>query len=166
MRAELHRQSILQMKVSLSCWFSLLLYALCYVSIAIDLLQINNRSIQDMHIFGDPSLVPVIIVDRILNAPRRATSVNSYLKNLDMIDSPKDTNILSGSGGSKNSRVLKIVVFVHGFQAILCSFMTYSEFLFPYYFFRTSPKFVDPPWFMHSCLDDLPPSLFSSVFIV
>ncbi|CAL8997658.1 unnamed protein product [Prunus brigantina] len=99
-RAELHRRSIAQMKI-------------------------NNRSIQDMHIFGDPSSIPIVIVERVLNAPRRTTSENSYLRNLDVINSP---GLLSGSGSEsvnkrssysspKKGRVLKIVVFVHGFQA-------------------------------------------------
>ncbi|KAM1120146.1 hypothetical protein ACFX13_045035 [Malus domestica] len=98
-RAELHRRSIAQMKI-------------------------NNRSIQDMHIFGDPSRIPIVIVERVLNAPRRTTSENSYLRNLDVINSP---GLLSGSGSDsinkksdyispKKGCVLKLVVFVHGFQ--------------------------------------------------
>ncbi|BBG95942.1 Putative serine esterase family protein [Prunus dulcis] len=76
-RAELHRRSIAQMKI-------------------------NNRSIQDMHIFGDPSSIPIVIVERVLNAPRRTTSENSYLRNLDVINSP---GLLSGSGSeSVNKR--------------------------------------------------------------
>ncbi|CAN6720378.1 unnamed protein product [Malus baccata var. baccata] len=98
-RAELHRRSIAQMKI-------------------------NNRSIQDMHLFGDPSRIPIVIVERVLNAPRRTTSENSYLRNLDVINSP---GLLSGSGSDsinkksdyispKKGCVLKLVVFVHGFQ--------------------------------------------------
>ncbi|MCI04856.1 protein FAM135B-like, partial [Trifolium medium] len=40
MRAELHRRGIAQMRI-------------------------NNRSLQDMYIFGDPLLVPIIIVERV-----------------------------------------------------------------------------------------------------
>ncbi|KAL5559878.1 hypothetical protein UlMin_036089 [Ulmus minor] len=99
MRAERHRRSIAQM-------------------------NINNRSIQDLFIFGDPSRIPVLIVERVMNAPRRATSENSYLRHLDVINSlgllkapgsevaPKVTAI----NKPKNGRILKIVVFVHGFQ--------------------------------------------------
>uniref|UniRef100_A0A5B7C301 DUF676 domain-containing protein n=1 Tax=Davidia involucrata TaxID=16924 RepID=A0A5B7C301_DAVIN len=98
MRAELHRRSIAQMRI-------------------------NNRSIQDMHIFGDPSHIPIIIVERVVNAPLRSTSGNSYFSNLDH----KDTSTLLTRIGSKakskltgaspqQGRVLKIVVFVHGFQ--------------------------------------------------
>lgn len=95
-------------------------------------MQINNRSIQDMYIFGDPLRIPIIIVERVMNATRRTLSMNSYFTNVDRIDSPA-----SGAGPStagiksqtgmeikpsnaypqKNSRQLKIVVFVHGFQA-------------------------------------------------
>ncbi|KAL0293727.1 UNVERIFIED_CONTAM: hypothetical protein Sangu_2522500 [Sesamum angustifolium] len=95
MRAELHRRSIAQM-------------------------MMNNRSIQDMHIFGDPARIPIVIVERVINAPLRSTSGNSYFTQLDR----KDTNsLMAGSGsnpikltGRPNDRVLKIVVFVHGFQ--------------------------------------------------
>ncbi|XP_048331496.1 uncharacterized protein LOC107422813 isoform X1 [Ziziphus jujuba] len=99
MRADLHRRSISQMRI-------------------------NNRSIQDMHIFGDPSHIPIVIVERVMNAPRRSTSENSYLRRLDVFTS---TGLLTGTGSEtvhkpsgtnkpKNGRVLKIVVFVHGFQ--------------------------------------------------
>ncbi|KAE8125952.1 hypothetical protein FH972_020712 [Carpinus fangiana] len=99
MRAELHRRSILQM-------------------------NINNRSIQDMHIFGNPSNIPIVIVERVMNAPRRTTSENSYLRHLGMIDSlgsltgPSSAAVNKQSGPSRQQggRVLKIVVFVHGFQ--------------------------------------------------
>ncbi|XP_050377066.1 uncharacterized protein LOC126794399 isoform X2 [Argentina anserina] len=98
-RAELHRRSIAQMKI-------------------------NNRSIQDLHIFGDPSSIPIVIVERVMNAPRRTTSENSYLRHLDVLSAPglqsgsgsESVNKQSGYSSSKKSRVLKIVVFVHGFQ--------------------------------------------------
>ncbi|KAL5703685.1 hypothetical protein ACHQM5_022210 [Ranunculus cassubicifolius] len=82
-RAERHRRSIAQMRI-------------------------NNRSIQDMHIFGDPLRIPVILVDRVVNAPLRTTSGNSFFSVIDAIDT------LMGS--QKTSRVLKMVVFVYGFQ--------------------------------------------------
>ncbi|XP_024983059.1 protein FAM135B-like isoform X2 [Cynara cardunculus var. scolymus] len=93
MRAELHRRSIAQMRI-------------------------NNRSIQDLHIFGDPSRIPIIIVERVVNAPLHSPSGNSYFRNMD----PKDTNGMlpeidsSFSGNQQKGRVLKIAVFVHGFQ--------------------------------------------------
>ncbi|KAL6538299.1 hypothetical protein OROGR_012287 [Orobanche gracilis] len=96
MRVELHRRSIAQMRI-------------------------NNRCIQDLQIFGDPSRIPIVVVERVVNAPVRSTSGSSYFSRLDQ----QDTNILIGvdsnppnmSGSTRQSgRVLKIVVFVHGFQ--------------------------------------------------
>lgn len=93
MRAELHRRSIAQMRI-------------------------NSRSIQDLHIFGDPSRIPIIIVERVVNAPLRTPSGNSYFRNMD----PKGNNGISQehdpslSTIQQKGRVLKIAVFVHGFQ--------------------------------------------------
>ncbi|CAK9313273.1 unnamed protein product [Citrullus colocynthis] len=99
MRAELHRRSILQMRI-------------------------NNRCIQDLHIFRDPSRIPIVIIERVMNAPRRSISENSYLRHFDMIDaigkdsepSSEAVDKLSGSVPERSGRILKIVVFVHGFQ--------------------------------------------------
>ncbi|KAK7410414.1 hypothetical protein VNO78_01182 [Psophocarpus tetragonolobus] len=96
-RAELHRRSIEQMRI-------------------------NNRSLQDMQIFGDPIRTPIVIVEHVLNVPRRCPSENSllrYIGNLDTDSLPIGLN--SDTIGKKfapqsNARVLKIVVFVHGFQ--------------------------------------------------
>ncbi|KAH9616475.1 hypothetical protein KSS87_009440, partial [Heliosperma pusillum] len=94
-RAEQHRQSIAQM-------------------------MINSRSIQDLQMFGDPLQVPVLIVERVINAPRRSYSGNSYFCDADqkapsnIITEFKTTSKMSGA--EQQARVLKIVVFVHGFQ--------------------------------------------------
>ncbi|XP_024004452.1 protein FAM135B isoform X2 [Eutrema salsugineum] len=96
-RAELHRRSIAQMRI-------------------------NNRSIQDMHILGDPMRVPIIIIERVLNAPRRTLSDNSYLRHVDMLDSSllneqnDETEKTKATNSQQSARELKIVVFVHGFQ--------------------------------------------------
>ncbi|XP_061370160.1 uncharacterized protein LOC133312893 isoform X2 [Gastrolobium bilobum] len=96
-RAELHRRSIAQMRI-------------------------NNQSIQDMHIFGDPSRIPIVIVERVMNAPRRTISENSYLRHVGRVNSHSfqtgfDMDIANKkSAVQSNARVLKIVVFVHGFQ--------------------------------------------------
>ncbi|XP_004498451.1 uncharacterized protein [Cicer arietinum] len=96
-RAELHRRSIAQMRI-------------------------NNQSIQDMQMFGDPSRIPIVIVERVMNAPRRTISDNSYLRHVILANSLNfqaefnlDTTNQESSPQS-NARVLKIVVFVHGFQ--------------------------------------------------
>ena len=60
-----------------------------------------------------------------MNAPRRSISENSYLRHFDMIDAigkdsgPSSVAVdnLSGSMPERSGRILKIVVFVHGFQA-------------------------------------------------
>lgn len=78
-----------------------------------------------MQIFGDPSRIPIVIVEHV-NAPLRPTSGNSYLSHLEQ----KDADILlpvmvdskaikksSDACPQQNGRSLKIVVFVHGFQA-------------------------------------------------
>ncbi|VVA90617.1 unnamed protein product [Arabis nemorensis] len=96
-RAELHRRSIAQMRI-------------------------NNRSIQDMHILGDPMRVPIIIIERVLNAPRRTLSDNSYLRHVDMLDSSPlnghsdEAENTKATNSQQSGRELKIVVFVHGFQ--------------------------------------------------
>ncbi|KAL3513284.1 hypothetical protein ACH5RR_026001 [Cinchona calisaya] len=99
MRAELHRRSIAQMRI-------------------------NSRSIQDMHIFGDPSRIPIMIVERAVNAPLRSTSGNSYFSHADQKNkvSPlsevgsKAIDNLPGASTRQSGRILKMVVFVHGFQ--------------------------------------------------
>ncbi|CAI0401833.1 unnamed protein product [Linum tenue] len=98
-RAELHRRSIAQMRI-------------------------NTCSIQDLYIFGDPLRIPIVIIERVINAPRRTMSENSYFKNMDLIDSQGLRLKTSAEAGNKPSlptiqptgRDLKIVVFVHGFQ--------------------------------------------------
>ncbi|KAL2935349.1 hypothetical protein RDABS01_018467 [Bienertia sinuspersici] len=96
-RAELHRRSIAQMKI-------------------------NSRSIQDLQMFGDPSRVPVVIVERVINAPRRSSSGNSYFGHAEqrasstLLSELKSTSKKSVGEHQLIGRVLKIVVFVHGFQ--------------------------------------------------
>lgn len=121
MRAELHRRSIAQMRVS---WHSLkgfiMLFTLCgFFLTFFNCKQINNCSLQDLQIFGDPSRIPIIIVERVVNAPMLSPSGNTYFRNTD----PKDSNGTitridpNFSSTKQKSRILKIAVFVHGFQA-------------------------------------------------
>ncbi|WCJ24939.1 Protein FAM135B [Euphorbia peplus] len=98
-RAELHRRSIAHMRI-------------------------NTQSVQDMNIFGDPLRMPIIFIERVINSPRRTLSENSYFRNLDLLDAsglltgfPTDaTKKIPRVNTRKRVRVLKIVVFVHGFQ--------------------------------------------------
>ncbi|XP_004504749.1 uncharacterized protein [Cicer arietinum] len=95
MRAELHRRGIAHMRI-------------------------NNRSLQDMYIFGDPLFVPIIIVERMTNA-YRSSSVNSNFISVGndakhiLGNGSRSTNKLCGSS-QQNGHVLRVVVFVHGFQ--------------------------------------------------
>lgn len=92
-------------------------------------MQINNRSLQDMYIFGDPLFVPIIIVERMTNA-YRSSSVNSNFISVGndakhiLGNGSRSTNKLCGSS-QQNGHVLRVVVFVHGFQACF----TYSQLL-------------------------------------
>lgn len=99
-RAELHKRNIAQM-------------------------EINNLSIQDMHIFSDPLHVPVVLVEHhIMNVILRSTSGNSSLSSLDkndlstvsMIPGFKVAPKLLDASPQRNGRVLRAVIFVHGFQ--------------------------------------------------
>ncbi|KAJ4915317.1 putative serine esterase family protein [Raphanus sativus] len=96
-RAELHRRSIAQMRI-------------------------NNRGIQDMHIFGDPMRVPIVIIERVWNAPKRTFSDRTCMRHVDKIDSSFLNEHDDENGSRKHNtpqhsgRELKIVVFVHGFQ--------------------------------------------------
>ncbi|KAF8110045.1 hypothetical protein N665_0088s0057 [Sinapis alba] len=97
-RAELHRRSIAQMRI-------------------------NNRAIQDMHIFGDPMRVPIVIIERVWNAPKRTFSDRSCMRHVDKIDSSllnehdnENESAKHNNTPQHSGRELKIVVFVHGFQ--------------------------------------------------
>ncbi|WZY97364.1 hypothetical protein YC2023_069693 [Brassica napus] len=94
-RADLHRRSIAQMRI-------------------------NNRGIQDMHIFGDPMRVPIVIIERVWNAPKRTFSDRSSMRHVDKIDSSllnDENRSIKHNTPQHSGRELKIVVFVHGFQA-------------------------------------------------
>ncbi|KAL5973587.1 hypothetical protein ACLOJK_030240 [Asimina triloba] len=99
-RAELHRRSIGQMKI-------------------------NNRSIQDMQIFADPLHIPVIIVEQHVMNPTPCTPSSNFSHPFDQKETSVDsigyggkvrTNSL-GAAMQKSGRVLRAVIFVHGFQA-------------------------------------------------
>lgn len=77
-----------------------------------------------MHIFGDPSHVPIVIVEDAVNAPIRAMRRNSYISQVNQnekngffprfgTDPPENALVSTRTDG----RSLRIVIFVHGFQA-------------------------------------------------
>lgn len=102
------------------CMISLFRLTRVY-DISVILMQINNRSLQDMYLFGDPLLVPIIIVERMANVYRSASLDSSY------ISMENDARHVRGNGSrsakkwcgssQQNGHVLRVVVFVHGFQA-------------------------------------------------
>lgn len=86
-------------------------------------LQINNSAIQDMFIFGDPSRVPVILVERhVMDLRMHASGRASFSVSLEkkamsaMGTGDKALLKLFVGGTQRSSRTLRIVVFVHGFQ--------------------------------------------------
>uniref|UniRef100_A0ACD5YCH1 Uncharacterized protein n=2 Tax=Avena sativa TaxID=4498 RepID=A0ACD5YCH1_AVESA len=97
-RADLHRKSIAQMKI-------------------------NTRSVQDMHIYADPSRVPVVLIEQHLmvvpqHGSRKELATNSA-EQKDTIVLPKlqgESSTLKNTTGKKGGRVLRAVIFVHGFQ--------------------------------------------------
>ncbi|KAL0364622.1 UNVERIFIED_CONTAM: hypothetical protein Sangu_0559800 [Sesamum angustifolium] len=74
-----------------------------------------------------PSRVPIVLVERVVNAPVRPTSGNSYFSHVDQKYTNSLTtgvgsdssNKLSGASPRQSGRVLKIVFFVHGFRHVL-----------------------------------------------
>ena len=85
-------------------------------------MQINNRSLQDMYIYEDPLRVPIITVERLENM-YRSTSGKSYFlpfedEDKHILENGSRAVIkLSGNNPQQNENVLRVVVFVHGFQA-------------------------------------------------
>ncbi|XLT30148.1 hypothetical protein S245_061457 [Arachis hypogaea] len=94
-RAEMHRRSIAHMRI-------------------------NNRSIQDMHIFGDPLRTPIVTVEHVItNAQRRTISQDSYLIHTKLFTASHSFQRLPNITHDQSEHhfhVLNIVVFVHGFQ--------------------------------------------------
>jgi hypothetical protein len=97
-RAELHRKSIAQMKI-------------------------NTQSVQDMHIYADPSRVPVVLIEQhVMVVPQHGSSKDLALdasEQTDTIVLPKlqgDSLAPKSSSGKKSGRILRAIIFVHGFQ--------------------------------------------------
>ncbi|KAF7842672.1 protein FAM135B-like isoform X1 [Senna tora] len=94
-RAELHRRGIAQMRI-------------------------NNRSLQDMYIFGEPLRLPIIIVEHMANMFRFA-NVNPHFNLLEakanhILENGSRITNKSGSSPQQSGHVLRVAVFVHGFQ--------------------------------------------------
>ncbi|CAD6254640.1 unnamed protein product [Miscanthus lutarioriparius] len=96
-QAELHRKSIAQMKI-------------------------NTPSVQDMHIYADPSCIPVVRIEQhVMVIPQHCSSKDFLTDGSE----PAGTNVpplLQGQSleektcGFKSGHILRAVIFVHGFQ--------------------------------------------------
>ena len=88
-----------------------------------DLMQINTQSVQDMHIYADPSRVPVVLIEQhVMVVPQHSSSKDlaSSPEQKDTIVLPKlqgESLVPKSSAGKKSGRILRAVIFVHGFQA-------------------------------------------------
>ncbi|KAL6870917.1 hypothetical protein ACP4OV_014765 [Aristida adscensionis] len=93
-RAELHRKSIAQMKI-------------------------NARSIQDMHIYADPSCIPVVRIEQHVMVVPKHGSCYDPSEPLNITKPPQlrqESAEKKPSGVSKTGHILRAVIFVHGFQ--------------------------------------------------
>jgi precorrin-2 methylase len=77
-----------------------------------------------MHIYADPSRVPVVLIEQhLMVVPQHASSkdlATNSSEQKDTIVLPKlqgESSALKIAGGKKGGRVLRAVIFVHGFQA-------------------------------------------------
>ncbi|KAL8161602.1 hypothetical protein V2J09_013091, partial [Rumex salicifolius] len=83
---------------------------------------INSRSIQDMQIFADPSHVPIVIVEHVINTPNHSRTGDSHLHIYDqnvsttLLSELKAVGKFSAADHQSRSCILRVVVFVHGFQ--------------------------------------------------
>ncbi|KAL8162677.1 hypothetical protein V2J09_014166 [Rumex salicifolius] len=83
---------------------------------------INSRSIQDMQIFADPSHVPIVIIEHVINTPNHSRTGDSHLHIYDqnvsttLLSELKVVGKFSAADHQSRSCILRVVVFVHGFQ--------------------------------------------------
>jgi hypothetical protein len=86
------------------------------------IMQINTESVQDMHIYFDPSHVPVVLIEQhVMVVPQHGSSkdlASDASEQKDTIVLPKLQEPLApkGSAGKKGGRILRAAIFVHGFQ--------------------------------------------------
>ena len=88
------------------------------------ILQINTQSVQDMHIYADPSRVPVVLIEQhVMVVPQHGSSKDLALNAAEQKDTivlPKlqgDSLATKSSVSKKSGRILRAIIFVHGFQA-------------------------------------------------
>jgi hypothetical protein len=128
-RAELHRKSIAKMKV---CLFFTRNSALCMYQTYLEgkkkmlmasILQIDPGSVQDMHIYADPSCIPVLRIEQnVMVVPQHGSSMDFATDSSEPQDSivppeqREECTPRKPGGMTESGHVLRAVIFVHGFQ--------------------------------------------------
>ena len=86
-------------------------------------LQINARSVQDMHIYANPSHVPVVLIEQhVMVVPQHGCNKDLWGNAPDSNNITVTTNLQedssagSPSGDKSSGHILRAVIFVHGFQ--------------------------------------------------
>lgn len=77
-----------------------------------------------MHIYAEPSCVPVVLIEQhVMVVPQHGSSkdlASNASEQKDTIVLPKlqgESLLTKNSAGKKSGRILRAVIFVHGFQA-------------------------------------------------
>ncbi|WVZ54319.1 hypothetical protein U9M48_005135 [Paspalum notatum var. saurae] len=93
-QAELYRKSIAQMKI-------------------------NTRSVQDMHIYADPSCIPVVRIEQhVMVVPQHSSSKDLLKDDSEPVGTPRlrGQPLEKRTSGFQGGYILRAVIFVHGFQ--------------------------------------------------
>ncbi|KAJ1274456.1 hypothetical protein BS78_05G062900 [Paspalum vaginatum] len=93
-QAELYRKSIAQMKI-------------------------NTRSVQDMHIYADPSCIPVVRIEQhVMVVPQHSSSKELLTDDSEPVGTPllRGQPLEKRASGFQGGYILRAVIFVHGFQ--------------------------------------------------
>lgn len=108
-----------------------------------------------MRIFADPSNVPIVIVEHVINVPKRSTSGDPYIHKADqkgstnLLSELKAVGKFSGADHQSRGRILKVVVFVHGFQVTIGCPFECSNYNFGWFLSPTHPVIYEyPTWLM------------------
>jgi len=87
-----------------------------------NILQINTPSVQDMHIYADPSCIPVVRIEQhVMVIPQHGSS-KDFLTDASEPAGTIVPPLVQGQSleektcGDKSGRILRAVIFVHGFQ--------------------------------------------------
>jgi hypothetical protein len=98
-------------------------FAITIMLLISSIVQINTESVQDMHIYTDPSCVPVVLIEQhVMVVPQHGSSKDlasdaSEQKDTIVLPKPQGEPLaLKLSAGKKSGCILRAVIFVHGFQ--------------------------------------------------